>query len=206
MFSANPRLRTDHRKGISTALVILASCAREATVRDVPASPPAVSTMTSASASSTPASSTPVVTDTTNQAGDSIVGNADDESLPPMEDSISLGCTPKTFGPRDTLTFRMETPHGHEMAVTTPDKTWYQFVYRPGTPKENYSLAPSETFKTMSTLKVPANIRMPPAVYGRDTPEVVFDRPGQYVVVMGENLHSDYTERPYICRITFSPR
>jgi hypothetical protein len=190
-----------HRKANIIALVILASCAREATVREVPASPPAAGTIPPGTASSTIAA-----IDTSNPASDSLVGDADDESSPPMEDSISFGCTPKSFGPRDTLTFRMETPHGDEMAVTTPDKTWYQFVYRPGTPNENYSLAPGETFKTMSTLKVPADIRMPPAVYGRDTPEVVFNRPGQYVVVMGQNLHSDYTERPYICRITFSPR
>lgn len=196
-----------YRKANIIALVILVSCAREATVRDVPASPPVAETIPSASASSTPASSTPIVSDTASQAADTLVGDADDEYLPPMEDSLSLGCTPKSFGPRDTLTFRMETPHGGEMVLTTPDHTTYEFVYgQPSEGKKNYSLVPIEAFKTMSTLKVPADIRMPPYVYGRDTAETVFRQPGQYVVVMGENLHSDHTGRPYICRVTFSPR
>lgn len=195
------------RRASSAALVILASCAREASVREVPASPPAASTTPSGNASRTP-----IVTDTSKRsadslpAADSLVGDGDDDYLPPMDDSLSFSCKPKSFGPHDTLTLRMEAPHGGEVAVTTPDKTWYQFVYRPGTPNENYSVVPSETFKTMSMLKVPAAIRLPPAVYGRDTPEVVFSRGGQYVLVMGENLHSDYTERPYICSVTFLPR
>jgi hypothetical protein len=195
-----------HRKARLIAFLVFMSCAKEATVREVPVSPPAAETIPSATASSTAASSTPIVTDTASQAADSLVGDGDDDYLPPMEDSISLGCTPKTFGRRDTLTFQMETPHAGEMELKTPDNISYGLVPGPGLAKGNRSLAPSETFKTMSTLKVPADIRMIPEIYGRDTPEVVFSRPGQYVVMMGQNLHSDYTERPYICKITFSPR
>jgi hypothetical protein len=68
-------------------------------------------------------------------------------------------------------------------------------------------MVPSEAFKTKSTLKVSGDIRLPPQVYGKDTiPEVVFSRPGQYVENMGENLESDHTGPPYICKLTFTLR
>jgi hypothetical protein len=191
-----------HRKTTIIALVILASCAKEATVREVPASPRSADTILSGSASSTVSA-----IDTSNQAADSLVGDADDESSPPIDDSTAFSCTPKSFGPRDTLTFRMETPHGGEMSVRIPDNTTYGFVNaQPSEGRPNYSGVSSEAFKTMGTLKVPADIRMPPEVYGRDTAEVVFAQPGQYVVAMGVNLHSDHTDPPYICKLTFSPR
>ena len=185
------------------ALVILASCAREATVRDVPASPPSADAIPSGNASSTVIRAT----DTSNQVTDSIMGDADDESLPPIDDSTAFSCAPKSFGPRDTLTFRMETPHGDYLTVLTPADVFYYFVYPElGVPTRKYSMVPSGAFKTMSTLKVPGDIRLPPRVYGKDTiPEVVFSQPGQYVVQMGENLESDHTGPPYICRVTFTP-
>ena len=187
------------------ALVILASCSREATVRDVPASPPSAHSITSGNTSSTVSRAT----DASNQAADSIIGDADDESSPPIDDSTAFSCTPKSFGPRDTLTFRMETLHGDYLTVRTPADVFYYFVYpQGGLPTRSYSVVvPSEAFKTMSTLRVPGDIRLPPQVYGKDTiPEVVFSRPGEYVVNMGENLPSDHTGPPYICRVMFTPR
>ncbi len=181
---------THRTKANMIALVILASCSTEATVRDVPARPPSAHSITSGNASST-------------------VSRADDESSPPIDDSTAFSCTPKSFGPRDTLTFRMETPHGDYLTIRTPADVFYYFVYpRLGLPTRSYSsMVPSEAFKTMSTLKVPGDIRLPPQIYGKDTiPEVVFSRPGQYVVNMGENLPSDHTGPPYICRVTFTPR
>ncbi len=186
------------------ANMILASCSTEATVRDVPARPPSAHSITSGNASSTVSRAT----DTSNQVADSIIGDADDESSPPIDDSTAFSCTPKSFGPRDTLTFRMETPHGDYLTVRTPADVFYYFVYPQLAPStRSFSMVPSEAFKAMSTLKVPGDIRLPPQVYGKDTiPEVVFSRPGQYVVNMGENLPSDHTGPPYICRLTFTPR
>ena len=192
---------TRRTKANAIALVILASCAREAAVHDVPASPPSVAAIPSGNASSTVSRAT----DSSHQAADSIIGDADDESLPPIDDSTAFSCSPKSFGPRDTLTFRMETPHGDYLTVLTPADVFYYFVYpQPAAPTRQYSIVPSEAFKTMSTLKVPGDVRLPPRIYGKDTiPEVVFSQPGQYIVKMGENLESDYTGRPYICRLTF---
>jgi hypothetical protein len=186
------------------ALVILASCAREATVRDVPVSQPVAMAIPPGNASSSTVSRAP---DTTSQVTDSVIGDLDDESVPPMEDSTEFSCTPSSLRPHDTLTLQLDTPHGGELMVHTPSDVFFSFVYPPyDTAHQKYSIVRSEDFKTMSTLKVPADIRLPPAVYGKDTiPEAVFSRPGQYVLQMGDKLESDHTGPPYICKVMFTP-
>jgi hypothetical protein len=190
-----------HRIANIIALVILASCAREA-VRDVPVSQPVAKAILPGNASST-VSRAP---DITSQVTDSVVGDLDDESMPPREDSVEFSCTPSSLRPGDTLTLRLDTPHGGELMVHTPSDVFFSFVRPPDNPGQKYSIVHSEDFKTMSTLKVPADIRLPPAVYGKDTiPEAVFSRPGQYVLQMGDKLESDHTGPPYICKVMFAP-
>jgi hypothetical protein len=185
------------------ALVILASCARDSTERDVSSSTPSTQALPSGSASST----TKGATDPFEQIPDSLIGGSDDEPPPPKEDPTAFSCTPKSFGPRDTLTFRLEVPHGDYLTVVTPADLYFYLVYpQLGDTRRSYSMVPSEDFKTMSTLKVAGDIRLPPRVYGREEiPEAVFSQAGQYLVQMGENLASDYTSPPYICRVTFTP-
>lgn len=192
-----------HRIANLIALLILASCAREASVRELPASQPAAKAIPLGNASST-VSRAP---DTASQAPDSVIGDADDDFVPPMEDSSAFSCTPRSLRPRDTLTLRLATPHGGELTVRTPSDLYFSFVYPPyDTAHQKYSIVHSEDFKTMGTLKVPADIRLPPLVYGKDTiPEAVFNRPGQYVLQMGENMASDHTGPPYICKVMFTP-
>jgi hypothetical protein len=191
-----------HRVAKFIALVFLASCAREATIRDVPVSQPAATTTSPGNASST-VSRTP---DTSKQILDSVIGDAEDESVPPMEDSIAFSCTPKSLRPHDTLTLQFDTPHGGELMLLTPGDVFFSFVYPSDDRRQTYSIVRSEDFRTMSTLKVPADIRLPPAVYGRDTiPEPVFSRPGQYELRMGDKLESDHTGPPYACMVMFAP-
>lgn len=119
-----------------------------------------------------------------------------------------IACTPTRFGPGDTLTLRMGTPHGDQLSIHSPDRTVYSLVYPPlGKPRRNYSLIPSEEFRKIGTLPVPGDVRAIPLVYGRDTIlEPVFTKPGKYVIVMGENLASDYSNRSTDCTVTFLPR
>ena len=190
-----------HRIANLIALLILASCAREASVRELPPSQPAAKAIPLGNASST-VSRAP---DTPNQTPDSVIGDADDESVPPIEDSTAFSCTPRSPRPRDTLTLQLASPHGGELMVRTPSDVYFSLVY-PTRGPQKYSIVPSEEFKTTSTLKVSADIRLPPDVYGKDTiPEAVFSRPGQYVLQMGENMASDHTGPPYICKVMFTP-
>src|SRR5258706_9723730 len=105
-----------HRIANIIALVLLASCARETSVRELPASQHGAKPIPPGNASGT-VSRAP---DTSSQIPDSVIGGADDESAPPMEDSISFSCKPKSLRPRDTLTLQFDTPHGGELMVLTP--------------------------------------------------------------------------------------
>lgn len=118
-----------------------------------------------------------------------------------------LSCTPDVVRPRDTLTLRMKTPHGDYLAAKAPDGTFFYLVYpQLGEPSRKYSLVPSESFKQISTLRLPADVRAAPRVYGRDTIlETVFSQSGVYVLTVGENLPSDFSSNVSDCRVRFVP-
>lgn len=128
-------------------------------------------------------------------------------AVPKTESSIvqPITCTPNTLGPGDTLTLRMGTPHGDYLSIHSPDRTVYSLVYpQLGKPRRNYSLIPSEEFRRIGTLPLPGDVRAIPLVKGRDTIlEPVFSEPGKYLIVMGENLASDYENRSSDCTVTF---
>lgn len=119
-----------------------------------------------------------------------------------------ISCTPTTFGSGDTLTLRMGTPHGNQLSIHSPDRTTYSVVYPTlGKPRRNYSLISSEEFRKIGTFPVPADVRAIPQVYGRDTIlEPVFTKTGKYLIVMGENLASDYSNRSTYCTVAFLSR
>jgi hypothetical protein len=76
-----------------------------------------------------------------------------------------------------------------------------------GKPGRNYSLIPSEEFKGVGTLPIPADVGAIPLVYGRDTIlERVFIAPGKYLIVMGGNLASDYSNRSSECTVACLPQ
>lgn len=142
-------------------------------------------------------------------------GDAGDSTAPPLptadtqtESSVvqPIVCTPTTFGPGDTLTLRMGSPHGDMLSIHAPDNRTVYSLEEPtyGKGRRNYSLIPPEEFRKVATFPVPADVRAIALVVGRDTiPEPVFTKPGKYMVVMGENLASDYSNRSSNCSVTF---
>jgi hypothetical protein len=123
-------------------------------------------------------------------------------TLPP-----ALTCSPDTIGPNDTLTLRMQTPHGGYLAVVQADRTTY-FVIDPYIKSRHslkYSLIPAEQFQQMAVLRLATDVTAPPRVYGRDsTLEPVFGKPGKYTIEVGENLEGDYSNRLTQCTVTVS--
>jgi hypothetical protein len=99
----------------------------------------------------------------------------------------------------------MWTPHGHFLTVTRSDRISYNIVYPPVKSKPTLSLVPSDEFVGVATLRLPADIRAVPYVYGRDTTlEVVFGAAGKYLLQMGDNIGSDYGTPPLSCDLTFT--
>lgn len=139
------------------------------------------------------------------ESGSVIIG-MDEGAPPPIRDSTVFSCTPKSLRPGDTLTFRMRTPHRVYVSVKAPGDVWYHVVWPQARGRKDYSVVPAESFQDVGSLKIATDLRLPPAIYGRDTiPEAVFSRPGEYLVSMLENGGSDYGPPPFICSVTFTP-
>jgi hypothetical protein len=125
----------------------------------------------------------------------------DSTHSPNTPPSTPLECTPKVFVRRDTITLRMEVPHGEYLGVTQPNGTpFYLINPHPGKSPDS-SLLSSETFTTMPTIRLAADVRGKPLVYGRDTLETVFHEPGTYVVEIGSNLQSDQGSQIHKCTV-----
>lgn len=125
----------------------------------------------------------------------------DSTQSPNTPASTSLECTPKVLVHRDTITLRMEVPHGEYLGVTQPNGTpFYLINPHPGKPPD-FSLVPSDTFTTMPTIRLATDVRAKPLVYGRDTLETVFHEPGTYVVEIGSNLQSDLGSQIHKCTV-----
>ena len=117
----------------------------------------------------------------------------------------TLSCTPSTFGSGDTLTLRMKTPHGDYLIGTQPGDSLFYIVYPQfNVARRRYSLMPSDSFKTIPTLRLAADVRAVPWYYRRDTTLApFFARPGKYVLTMGEKLEGGEA-RAVSCSVTFT--
>lgn len=123
--------------------------------------------------------------------------------LPPP----SLTCSPTNFGPADTLTLRMNVPHGDYLIATQPADSLFYIIYpQRNVPSRKYSLIPPEGFKHMETLRLSPDVKSVPWYYGRDTTLApLFPRPGKYVLTMGENLEGD-NARGASCTVFFGEK
>jgi hypothetical protein len=82
----------------------------------------------------------------------------------------------------------MQTPHPEYLLADHPDGTPFQIVYPSlGDTSRKYSYVLSEEFKSMATLRIPADIKANAFVVGREHGvEPLFSQPGTYVLHLGE--------------------
>jgi hypothetical protein len=116
-------------------------------------------------------------------------------------DGEAFRCTPTVFTLRDTITIRMAHPHGEYLIVTQPNGTTFFLTYPNATEPQNYLLVPNGSFIDMPTIRFRANIKAHPQIFGRDTLETVFDRPGKYVVTVGHKMESEHASEVTKCTI-----
>lgn len=131
--------------------------------------------------------------------------NSRQETSPEKEHvAASLRCSPSSFSKGDTLTLTMVTPHADGLSVDHPDGTVFYIIYPSyGEPTLKYSMMPSEDFKRVATLRIPADIKANPRVYGREHGvEGVFDRPGSYLLKVAE-LGTDHGPPVWQCVVRF---
>ena len=117
---------------------------------------------------------------------------------------LPLICYPRILSGRDTLSLSMKTPHGEYLTVNTPDGTAFFIVYpQLGDSSRKYSLIPSEDFRHVSHLRLPANTLANPRVYGRPNLDTLFTKTGNYVFHIGDNLEGDFVEEAHQCTVRY---
>ena len=127
-------------------------------------------------------------------------------SVPPTDSNLT--CEPQLLRRQDVLTMRMPTPHGPTMMAIAPDSTQYLVVFHGegGADRaRKKSLAPPETFAKTPELNLdPKLMTAAPRVFGRDTNEALFTKPGGYRLIVGSDLETDgprYAE----CVVQYQP-
>jgi hypothetical protein len=120
--------------------------------------------------------------------------------------TIDLHCTPSVFSRSDTITLRMESPHGEYLMVRQPDSTVFFLSYPDSTKPRNLFLVAADSFTQMPAIRFRADIRSRPFVYGRDTLEPVFAKPGKYVLTIGHKLETEHASDIHRCTIRLVSR
>jgi hypothetical protein len=120
----------------------------------------------------------------------------------------NIRCSPDTIRPGDTLTVRMDEPHGRYFIARGPDGTDF-FIVFPGEGRPDRTqrrvLLPTDSFRKVTLLKLNTRtLTAGPWVFGRDTNEIVFRQAGVYRLMVGSEMETDgpqFTE----CRVTYLP-
>jgi hypothetical protein len=119
----------------------------------------------------------------------------------------NLECSPRVVGPNDDLRIKMGRPHGSSLFISGPDRTPFIVVFHPGSDRgARQSLMTPERFKELDEigLKV-SSFKAGVWVFGRDTNETVFAKPGTYRIRVGDDMETDgpsYAE----CLVTYRPQ
>jgi hypothetical protein len=111
----------------------------------------------------------------------------------PAEPASALRCRPQVLQPGDTLELTMRTPHGGYLGVIAPGDFWF-FLISPQPQPNRASLMPAHTFRNVTRMALPvSSTKAMPWVHGYNDAMLVFRKPGQYKILVGENLSShDY--------------
>jgi hypothetical protein len=114
-------------------------------------------------------------------------------SVPPSP--AGLTCEPSRVRASDTLVMRMPVPHGPTFHISAPDQTPFIVVFhgegQPDRTQRRSLLAPDD-FRTMSELRLHVGtLKAGVWVFGRDTNELVFTRPGMYRLRVGSDMETD---------------
>lgn len=117
---------------------------------------------------------------------------------------VGLRCTPAIFSPKDTITLRMGSPHGEYLMVSQPDSTVFFLSYPDSTEPRNFFLVQADSFASMPLLRFKADVKSRPRVYGRDTLETVFSKPGKYTLTIGHKLESEHASEIHTCTLRLS--
>lgn len=114
----------------------------------------------------------------------------------------TLACQPRAVTEVDTLVLSMQTPHGGDMGVTSPDNT-FSWLVRDGENIGNV-LDASMDFRLLTRLRLPVEEASAlPAVYGVDKPKRLFREAGMYTFHLSEELETDHGTSVAECEVAY---
>jgi hypothetical protein len=186
------------------ALTIVAGCILTSCARSSLKDESKTSSTTASGVESTNTASRPLV-DSTQLAPSALIASPS-QGPDTLADTVDLICTPALATLKDTITLRMRTPHGEYLKVMQPDSTIFYFSYPDPTESRNFFLVPADSFAQMPRIRFKADVRSRPRIYGRDTLELVFSKPGKYVVTIGHKLESEAASEIHRCTIRLVSR
>lgn len=117
-----------------------------------------------------------------------------------------LQCSPDKLSRNDVLVLKFGARHESELAVVRPDKEYFFVAQRRLARGARADGIPSEMFSGISELHiVPDTFRARRWRSGVIDSERLFDRPGKYVFLLGENLESEH-EGVQSCEVTLADK
>lgn len=101
-----------------------------------------------------------------------------------------MRCEPQTARVGQTIVLHMPLPHGGQLGVWAPSKTFFFIAF---TPEEGVRPPiPTSRFKRLRTLQLDtASARGLEAISRDAVPERIFRVPGQYRFIVSQNLETD---------------
>lgn len=114
----------------------------------------------------------------------------------------ALDCQPAVLRAADVLELSMKTPHGGYLGVVAPGEFWFLLIY-PNPEPERPSMMSAQRFRQLNRLALPVTTtRAAPWVHGHQLAVRVFRKPGEYKILISENLLShDYPVSS--CRVRY---
>ena len=121
---------------------------------------------------------------------------------PPPPVPRALECRPALLRVNDVLELHMKTPHGGYLGVVAPGEFWFLLIY-PNPEPERPSLMSAQRFRQLDRFALPvATTRAAPWVHGHQRAVRVFRKPGDYKILISENLLS-HDHPVFSCRVRY---
>ena len=114
-----------------------------------------------------------------------------------------LACSPTTLSPGQALILTLGRNHGSELAIRRlRDDHWFLLVVGSPPPGHLQLMTPTE-FEAANSVEIKSDT-VATAWATTAKPELVFSEPGEYEIIVSQNLESEIGG--HVCRITFKSR
>ena len=110
----------------------------------------------------------------------------------PAKKAAQFACSPQRLRNGDTLTIRISTPHGRDLAIRGPDKRFYFLVFWQASPSDPKPIVDWDAFANTPEISLNTReLRAPVVDAGWQPVTKVFTRRGNYRVMLAANLETE---------------